>query len=77
MPSVQVNLYAGLRSYIAGKGSVAVEIRPGQTIQELLTGLGIPSEHTKIFFINGRCAELASQLKEGDQVGVFPVIGGG
>lgn len=78
MPSVQVNLYAGLRSYIGGKTSVTVEITSGSTtLGDVLGELGIPSQSTRIFFINGRAAMLTSCLVEGDQVGIFPVIGGG
>ncbi|NUQ63735.1 MAG: MoaD/ThiS family protein [Pirellulales bacterium] len=77
MPTVQVNLYAGLRSYIGGKASVAVEVSPDQTVRELLAGLGIPPEHTRILFVNGRPATTNTPVSEGDQVGVFPAIGGG
>jgi molybdopterin converting factor small subunit len=77
MPSVKVNLYAGLRGFIGGKASVAVEIRPGQSIKEVLAGVGIPAELTHILFVNGRAARLDSPLNDGDQLGVFPAIGGG
>jgi sulfur carrier protein ThiS len=77
MPAVQVNLYAGLRSYIGGKASIPVEIRAGQTIRGVLAELGIPPEQTRILFVNGRAATPDSPLTEGDQLGVFPAIGGG
>ncbi len=77
MPTVQVNLYAGLRSYIGGKASVAVEISPRETIQSVLAKLAIAPEHTRILFVNGRPATTDTPLNEGDQLGIFPAIGGG
>lgn len=77
MPTVQVNLYAGLRGYIGGKASVTVQIAADQTIQNVLTKLEIPTEQTRILFVNGRPATTDTPVKEGDQLGIFPAIGGG
>jgi molybdopterin synthase sulfur carrier subunit len=77
MPRVKLNLYAALRAYLGGKPSVELEIEPGQTIGGLLDGLGVPREQTRILFVNGRAASLSDKLTGGEQIGVFPAIGGG
>ena len=77
MPHVHVNLYATLRRHIDGAPSVEVEIDPGQTIAEVLDGLGVPSDQTRIIFLNNRAAGLLDRVEGGEQIGVFPAIGGG
>ncbi|HID75468.1 MAG TPA: MoaD/ThiS family protein [Planctomycetaceae bacterium] len=77
MPRVTVHLYASLRSYAGGAPSVEVEIRPGQTVEETLHALGIPSDQTRILFVNNRAAATNQPLQDGDRIGAFPAIGGG
>jgi molybdopterin converting factor small subunit len=77
MPRVKLNLYAGLRAYIGGKPSVDLEIAPGETVGELLDRVGVPREQTRILLVNGRAAAPSDELSGGEQIGVFPAIGGG
>ena len=77
MPRVKLNLYAALRAYIGGKPSVELEIEPGLTVAGLLDRLGVPRGETRILFVNGRAAALSDKLSGGEQIGVFPAIGGG
>lgn len=77
MPEVQVKLYATLRKYVGGTASVEVDIDPGQTIETLLEQLGVPPDQTRIIFVNSRAAGLSHPLQGGEQVSVFPAIGGG
>lgn len=77
MNRVKLNLYATLRAYLGGRPSTEVEISPGETLGSLLIRLGIPHEQTRILFINNRHATLDQPLAAGDQIGVFPAIGGG
>ena len=77
MARVKLNLYATLRSYVGGSPSAEVEIEPGQTVEQMLRQLGVPPEKTRIIFVNSRAATLAAPLQDGDQVGVFPALGGG
>jgi molybdopterin converting factor small subunit len=74
---VKVSLYAGLRALIGGKRSVELEIEPGQTVGDVLNRLGVPRDQTRILFVNSRHAGLSDPLLAGDQVAVFPAIGGG
>lgn len=77
MPQVRVNLYAMLRKYVGGAASVEVEIEPGQTIERLLHQLGVPADQTRIIFVNSRAVGLSAVLQGGEEIGVFPAIGGG
>jgi molybdopterin synthase sulfur carrier subunit len=77
MAQVRVNLYATLRRHIDGAPSIDVEIEAGQSVQQVLGQLGVPPERTRIIFVNSRAATLAQALQDGDEIGVFPAIGGG
>ena len=77
MPQVKVNLYATFRSCIGGAPSVDVQIEPGQTVRDVLEKLGVPPGQTRIIFVNSRAGELSQPLEGGEQLGIFPAIGGG
>jgi molybdopterin converting factor small subunit len=77
MPHVHLNLFAALRSHIAGAPSAELEIEPGQTIGELLDRLGIREEHTRMVFLDNRAARRDHRLQGGEVLDVFPALGGG
>lgn len=55
----------------------AYPIAPGDTVQGVVSRLGIPLEELKLVFVNGNHAELSKPLADGDRVGLFPAVGGG
>jgi molybdopterin synthase sulfur carrier subunit len=77
---VHVKLFATLGMF-APHGISAkpfpLEVEPGSTLQDLVGRLKIPDEEVKICFVNGRIMELSYCFQEGDEVGIFPPIGGG
>ena len=77
MSQVEVRLYAGLRAHIKGATSVSVQIEPGETIARVLEKLSVPSNQTRILFVNHRAATLDQELAGGEELGIFPAIGGG
>jgi molybdopterin synthase sulfur carrier subunit len=77
MPHVKVNLYATLRKYIGGAPSIQIEVEPGQTIRQVLERLQVPTDKTRIIFVDNRAAELTDALTGGERPAVFPAIGGG
>jgi len=77
MARVKLNLYATLRAYVGGVPQVETEIEPGQTVGDLLDRLGVPRDQTRIVFVNSRAASICCPLQGGEQIGVFPAIGGG
>jgi len=77
---VVVKLFASLARFSPSVQSGApfeMDIPASATVQDLVDQLGIPSEETKISFVNGLIRDLDWVLKQGDEVGIFPPIGGG
>jgi molybdopterin synthase sulfur carrier subunit len=77
---VTVKLYATLRRYSKAENindSFDIELKDGAIVNDLVEAVGIPTEEVKLTFINGRVQEPDWILQPGDQVGIFPPIGGG
>jgi len=55
----------------------AFAVEPGETVDGLVTRLGIPPAEVKLMFINGTHVEPGAPLADGDRVGLFPAVGGG
>ncbi len=51
-------------------------VDPGTTIAQLLAKAGINRRDVRIVMINNNQAELNSTIQDGDEVGVFPSMGG-
>lgn len=77
MPQVSVHLYATLRTHVGGAPSVNVDVEAGQTVEEVLERLGVPTSQTRMVFVDDRPGDLSHQLQGGERVGVFPAVGGG
>jgi molybdopterin synthase sulfur carrier subunit len=77
---VKVKLFATLRKYLPnvelGKTS-EFSLDPGTPIFRLYQILGIPEEDVKLAYVNGIYCESHTILKDGDEIGIFPPIGGG
>ena len=77
---VTVRLFASLSRYSPGglPGTPFKKRLPiSANLQDLVDLLGIPAEEIKVPFVNGLIRELDYALKPGDEVGIFPPIGGG
>jgi sulfur-carrier protein len=77
---VNVKLFASLARFSPGglPGTpIETDLPESATIQDVVDRLGIPSDEIKISFVNGLIHELDWVLKQGDEVGIFPPIGGG
>jgi len=72
---VSVKCYATLSGYQPGSG--ALEIEEGHRLEEVLDRLGLTKDQVKVAFVNGRHAPLDRSLAEGDQIALFPTVGGG
>jgi len=77
MARVEVKLFAILRQYIDGAASTDVEIEPGETVGDVLDRLGVPHDQTRVMFLNSRAVDLTHVLQGGEELSVFPAIGGG
>ncbi len=86
---VHVKLFATLARNVSGpilahhaKGirpgtPLEVELPKSSTLADLVAHMGLPREELKLMFVNGRAQELDYRLNPGDEVGLFPPVGGG
>ena len=58
------------------KGSTAKTLPDGSTVRSLLIQEAIHEKDVKLIFVNGQKASLDTVLKNGDQVGLSPPVGG-
>jgi molybdopterin converting factor small subunit len=77
---VTVKLYATLSRFGQGERAgtpFTIELSKNATLQQLIDQLKIPPEESRVMFVNGIIKEFEYDLKDGDEVGIFPPIGGG
>jgi len=77
---VKVKLFATLVGHIPGVQSgipFDVEIPEGTTLADLIKRLKLPKKEVKVAFVNGRMEPQDFRLQGGNEVGIFPPIGGG
>ena len=77
---VRVKLFATLSRHFAGvmPGTpLGVEVLDGATLIDLVDQLKVPHAEVRIIFVNGRIQPLDYKLQPGDEVGMFPPVGGG
>jgi sulfur carrier protein len=71
----KIKLFATLRN---GRFDIKeMDLEEGTTILNITEHLGIEKKDAAILFINGVHAEPDSVIKEGDDVAIFPPVGGG
>lgn len=73
---VRVRYYASLKQE-EGQDPIEVGLKPGATVDELLSQLGIEQERIGILIVSGKPATFGQRLKENDLVTLIPHIGGG
>lgn len=77
---IYVKLYATLTKYAGGSimhESMEVELPENATFRELYDRLGIPPDEVKTAFVNSTIQQPDYRFREGDEVGIFPPVGGG
>jgi molybdopterin converting factor small subunit len=80
MITVHVKLFATLRDLRPGLGigeAFPVELSDGATIDDLVRELELPQDQVKLVFVNALVRELDHVLADGDELGIFPPVGGG
>ena len=58
------------------KNSTSKTLPDGSTVRSLLIQEAIHEKDVKLIFVNGQKASLDTVLKNGDQVGLSPPVGG-
>ena len=77
---VRVKLFATLARHLADvKPGTPFEVAlcSGATVEDLVEKLDLPRDQVKVVFVNGRARPMDWFLESGDEVGIFPPIGGG
>lgn len=78
---VRVKLFASLGSFNPQGGlpgtPFELELPSGATLNDLMERLQLPTEQVKVCFVNSRIQPPDFVLGEGDDVGIFPPVGGG
>ena len=80
MITVRVRLYATLRRLrpdLELGEALPVELVEGATVGRLVQEMALPEDEVKIVFVNNLVRERDHVLEDGDQVGIFPPVGGG
>ena len=80
MNTVEVRFYASLRKYHPNSGSseaLDMKLDDNAKLGELIDKLKIPREELGILMVNGKWEKESYLPKDGDRIGIFPLIGGG
>lgn len=54
-----------------------MEVSTGTSVSDILKLLEIDEKEAGIIFVNGRHFENRPKIEDGDNVSIFPVVGGG
>jgi len=73
---ITINLFATLKKFTP-VSSDSYPVKPGITVKTLLEELCVPEDEVKLVFVDGVKHDLATVLKGGERVGIFPAVGGG
>jgi molybdopterin synthase sulfur carrier subunit len=80
MITVHARLFATLRRHYPHLGigePMPVELPEGATVGDLVVHLRLPADQVKVVFVDGIVRGAEHVLSDGDEVGVFPPVGGG
>jgi molybdopterin converting factor small subunit len=80
MMTVYAKLFATLRRFrpdVKMGESIAVDLPEGATLADLIRQLELPEQEVKVVFVNGLFRTGEHRLAPGDEVGIFPPVGGG
>lgn len=78
--NIYVKIFATLIRFVPGvRAGVPLEIDlpTGSTLADLVARLALPPDEVKVIFVNGKKQKQDYRLTAGDEVGIFPPIGGG
>jgi molybdopterin converting factor small subunit len=73
---ISVKVFAGLGKYLP-ENAEHFPIEEPMTVLQVILRLGMAENEAELIFINHKKGELTTLLKDGDRLGLFPLIGGG
>jgi molybdopterin synthase sulfur carrier subunit len=77
---VYVKLFATLRHHAPGAAiglPFEINLAEGAAVADLIHHLNLPVEEVKMVYVNARARPEDWRLEPGDEIGIFPLIGGG
>ena len=77
---IRVKLFATLRRHYPRLGigeAMPVEVAEGTMVGQLLDHLRLPADEVKVIFVNNIVRGVEHALHDGDELGIFPPVGGG
>jgi molybdopterin converting factor small subunit len=77
---VRVRLYAGLNKHIPGLSfgeAFSLELPAEAVLETLIAELKLPRDIQLYCIVNGQVRDFCSQLLDGDEIDIFPPVGGG
>jgi sulfur carrier protein ThiS len=77
MKRVTVHLHASLRRKRSDTGNSGPLLTAAATVGQLLDELDISEAEAAMIFVNGERGAADSALRDGDDIRVFPLVGGG
>jgi sulfur-carrier protein len=72
---ITIKLYATFR--VGRFAAITREYPPGTTIVDIVRELAIPEEQLGVIMLNSRHAQPKQALNDGDNLALFPLVGGG
>ncbi len=72
---VRVKCFATLGDHTPPEG--VLELADGSAVRAMLPLLQLEEADIKLVFVNSKNSDLEAVLADGDQVGIFPAVGGG
>jgi molybdopterin converting factor small subunit len=77
-PAITVRLFAGLEALVRERRQEwRVPVADAATVTELCASIGLPPGVAGLILVNGVHADAATPLHDGDEVSLFPPVGGG
>ena len=79
---IHIKLYATLRQYVPNAAEIARkegwEVSEGTTARDLMKSVGFPDGLRVLTLVNGaHCRDMATVLKDGDTLLLYPMMSGG
>ena len=77
---IELRLFAIYRKYLppgSKAGKCDFKVSEGATVKDVIETLGLPEKGPFIIFVNQERTERDHPLGDGDQLSIFPPLGGG
>ena len=77
MMKIKISLHATLRTKRQDLLDRELVTAKANSVGELLAELDLTREEAAIVFVNGKQSGLESEIQDGDEIKIFPMLGGG